>query len=239
MKEPKSGGKKYSFWFRAYWYFWFQWDMFWAKRFWKKISRDFTKMYWYLSGRTYKQTYWFGVRALKNPMDMWVYQEILYETQPDILVETGTAEGGSALFFAHIFDLIGHGKVLTVDIEKQHNLNHPRIQFFHGSSTDPAIFQKIERLCRNKKVMVVLDSDHSKEHVAEELQLYAPLVSKGCYLVMEDTLLGQNFVITGGHKSVIHALREWLPQHPNFVRDKNREKFMSTFYPDGWLLRKE
>jgi cephalosporin hydroxylase len=96
-----------------------------------------------------QNTHWLGTRIQKLPMDLEVYQELLWETKPDVLLEMGTLNGGSALYFASIFDLMGHGRVITVDIERQPNLpKHARIAYLLGSSTSPEIVRQIEALVK-------------------------------------------------------------------------------------------
>src|ERR1035437_1517093 len=122
----------------------------------------FHRIYHDKSETTWDQnTRWLGTRIQKLPMDLHVYQELLWEAKPDVLLEMGTLNGGSALYFASIFDLMGHGRVITVDIERQPNLPaHPRIAYLLGSSTAPEIVRRIEALIKpGETVMAVLDSD--------------------------------------------------------------------------------
>ncbi len=193
-------------------------------------------------------THWLGVQAMKCPLDMWVYQEIIYETRPDILIETGTCQGGSALFYAGLFDQLQHGKVFTVEIQdfRDKQPKHPRINYLMGSSSDEAIVRQIrQQIAAGDRVMVTLDSLHTKQHVSDELRLYAPLVSVGSYLVVEDTHLGGhplNSVVEGsgfpaGDPGPWGAVEQFLAAHPEFTADRSREKFGLTFNPRGWLKR--
>ncbi len=188
----------------------------------------------------WKKTRWLGVETQKNPLDLWVYQEILHEVRPDVLIETGTYKGGSALFFASMFDLIGNGRVITIDIQDFRPPAHPRITYLTGSSTDPDTVGRVRSFSRpGETVMVALDSAHEKDHVLRELELYAPLVTAGSYLVVEDTALGTIvWRHVWGNNGPTDALREFLPGHPEFQADRSREKFGFTFNPGGWL-RKE
>lgn len=188
-------------------------------------------------------TRWLGTSAMKTPLDLWIYQEIVYETQPDVLIETGTNRGGSAYFYASLFDLLGRGRIYTMDVEDMPKPSHPRLNFRLGSSTSADIVRWIrESIAPGEKVMVTLDSLHDKEHVLRELDLYSPLVTVGNYLVVEDTHLNGHpvrvdFSPTPGHAGPWEAVREWLPKHPEFVADRSREKFGMTFNPGGWLKR--
>ena len=132
---------------------------------------------------------WFGVPFIKFPHDLIFYQKIIFETKPDLIIETGTKHGGTTLFLAHILDLIGNGRIITIELNSWRKLkfSHPRITQLIGSSTDPEIINKI---IPKGRVMVILDSDHSKQHVIRELELYSSLVTTGCYLIIEDTNIG-------------------------------------------------
>ena len=182
---------------------------------------------------------WLGVPVWKTPLDMWVYQEIIYRTRPDVLVESGTYKGGSALFFATIFQMIGNGQVITIDIVPY--LGRPengRITYLLGSSTSNAVIEKVKSLVRQgDRVMVVLDSDHHKEHVLNELRLYSPLVTVGCYLVVEDTSWrvwpppGQTY------PNPMDAVEEFLKTNHEFTQDRDCEKFGVTTFRGGCLER--
>jgi cephalosporin hydroxylase len=141
-----------------------------------------------------------GVPIIQLPADIVTTQEVIWETKPDIIIETGVARGGSVLFMASILELIGKGKVIGVDIDiRAHNRRaieaHPmsrRVALVEGSSTSRDVLSRVrDEIPKAASVMVVLDSDHSRDHVLAELRSYAPLVTPGCYLVVADTLLGQ------------------------------------------------
>src|SRR6266511_5883150 len=145
-----------------------------------QVTEAFFRLY--AESQVWRDTIWLGKRALKCPLDLWVYQEILFRTRPDLIIETGTSAGGGALFLASMCDLINHGRVVTIDIKRQRRPKHERITYLNGSSLEVDV-----RVADGERVMVVLDSDHSKEHVLAELRKYGPLVSEGCYLIVEDT----------------------------------------------------
>ena len=156
------------------------------------IVNEFYRLYHDLD-RTVYNTRWKGVPLLKCPLDLWIYQEIIQETKPDVLIETGTWRGGSAYYFASIFDLFGKGRVLTVDIEEFPVPEHDRITYLIGSSTAPEIVEQFKNsIQEGETVMVTLDSNHEKEHVLDELRIYSEPVSIGTYLVVEDTHLNGN-----------------------------------------------
>lgn len=142
---------------------------------------------------------WMGVPIIQLPADIMATQEVIWTTKPDVIIETGVARGGSVLFMASLLELIGKGTVIGVDIDiRPHNRDsierHPmarRVVLIEGPSTDPATLAKVKAaIPAGAAVMVVLDSDHGRDHVLAELRTYGPLVTKGCYLVVADTILG-------------------------------------------------
>jgi cephalosporin hydroxylase len=181
---------------------------------------------------------WLGAQALKNPLDLWVYQEIVFETRPEVIVETGTYRGGSALFLASICDRVGAGEVVSIDIEPEREdyPRHPRITYLAGrSSTDPDVVAEVSERAAGKPLLVVLDSDHSRAHVAAELDVYAPLVPFGCYLIVEDSNIGliRKDLVPGP----LEAVEDFLAGTDEFEIDREREKFLITFNPSGYLRR--
>jgi cephalosporin hydroxylase len=171
-------------------------------------------------------------------MDLMTYQEILYDTRPDVLVEAGTFKGGSALFFASMMDLLDHGRVITIDIKDYGRPSHPRITYLQGFSTAPEILTTVKNaISPGDRVMVVLDSDHSAENVRKELRAYGPLVTVGAYLVVEDTNINGHPVLPGHGPGPTEALDEFLKTDTGFVRDPSREKFLLSFNPGGFLKK--
>jgi cephalosporin hydroxylase len=173
-----------------------------------------------------------------------MYHEVVWETLPDLIVETGTDRGGSALFFANLFDLMDTGgRVITVDIRRcpEGYPEHRRIQFITQSSTAPETVAMIRSQIRpTDRVMVILDSDHSESHVRKELDLYSPLVTPGCYLVVEDTNVNGHPVYRTHGPGPMEALVDFLASScgREFEVDRARdEKYGFTFYPHGWLRR--
>jgi cephalosporin hydroxylase len=199
----------------------------------------FHRLYYGHSGRTWRNTRWLDVPLQKCPLDLWVYQELLTEVRPELLIETGTFAGGSALYLASCMDMLGRGRVLTIDIvEREGRPSNERISYVTGSSTDPKIVEAVRREANGASpVMVVLDSDHSRDHVLAELQAYAPLVTEGSYLVVEDTNIHGRPVERALGPGPHEALEEFLHDNPGFERDASREKFFLTFNPGGFLRR--
>jgi cephalosporin hydroxylase len=186
----------------------------------------------------FSSTTWMGVPIWQNVLDLWTIQETIAEIKPALLIETGTNRGGSALFYAHLMDLMGTGRVLTIDIERLHELDHPRIEFLHGSSTDPSIVEQVRAAAEQADgpVMVILDGDHSRDHVAEELEIYAPLVTPGSVLLSQDGVIDQLTIFSDSRPGPLPANREFLARHREFEHDRERnERFLVTHHPLGWL----
>jgi cephalosporin hydroxylase len=183
---------------------------------------------------------WLGAQALKNPLDLWVYQEIMVELRPDLVVETGTYRGGSAFFLASICDLLGAGEIVSIDIEQVRDdyPSHPRISYLGGrSSTDPDVVREVRGRAEGKRVLVILDSDHSQAHVEAELAEYAGLVPVGGYLIVEDSNIGRirKDLLPGPLEAIGTFLGS--PAGSGFEIDHAREKFLITFNPSGYLRR--
>jgi cephalosporin hydroxylase len=190
-----------------------------------------------------------NVRLIKNPLDLWMLQQIAFEVRPDFVIETGTWYGGSALYWAHTLNGMGleNARVFTVDLQDLTNegaSSHPLwkkyVEFFKGSSTDPRIVSKFAQRVRNRRVIVNLDSDHSMLHVLEELRMYAPLVSAGSYIAVEDTHLDGIPTHPEQGPGPMAAVRRFLAEggSKDFEQDFTREAMVMTSYPGGWLRRK-
>jgi cephalosporin hydroxylase len=206
----------------------------------KEIARLFHEL------DVWRNMWYLGIPIQKNPCDLWMMQQIIYETKPEVIVETGTFRGGSALYFANALEATGlaNSKVITVDVEDGCReaatlpLWQKHVEFILGSSTDPKVVEQIRRACRGKRVLVVLDSVHEKDHVLKELQLYAPLVSPDNYLVVEDSN-SDGVPIFPGSVGPTAAIMAFLPtaEGRNFKQDVSREAMVLTFNPGGWLKR--
>lgn len=143
---------------------------------------------------------WMGIPIIQLPADIMATQEVIWATKPDVIIETGVARGGSMVFMASLLELLGNGKVIGVDIDiRAHNRDSiernplaKRISLIEGPSTSSSVVDKVRsKIPPGASVMVILDSDHSRDHVLAELRAYASLVTPGCYLVVADTLLGE------------------------------------------------
>lgn len=201
---------------------------------------QFHTLYYSRRDQTWGETYWLGHHVLKCPLDLWIYQELLYEARPELIIETGTYLGGSALFLASMCDLLGSGEVVTIDSARQPDRpRHRRITYLTGSSTSKKILRQVRRRAKGKSgVLIILDSGHGKDHVLSELHAYAPLVTPGSYLVIEDTNLNGRPVEGDHGPGPAEAVEAFLTSHDEFVRDESREKFLLTFNPGGYLKKR-
>ena len=195
---------------------------------------------WRLGGADTINLSWFGYETRKCPLDLWVYQELLVRTRPDIVVETGTWCGGSALYIATVLDQIGHGRVITVDIQAKPNRpEHPRITYVLGSSTDPAIIADVQRSVGGDRAMVILDSAHDAPFVYDEMVAYSPLVQAGDYLVVEDTNVNGHPTWPEFGPGPMEAAGRFLSENDEFEIDERCERFLLTMNPKGYLRRRE
>lgn len=186
---------------------------------------------YYYKSAVWNRTTWLGVKCLKYPTDLWIYQELIFEIKPDVIIETGTFKGGTSLFLANICDLIGKGKVISVDVEKHDVPSHPRITYFIGDSTSKKIETQIKSLIKaDDVVMAILDSGHIREHVLEEMSIYGRLVTKGSYLIVEDTN-------EQGGSQALQAVNQFQDENDTFTIDSSREKFLLSANPKGWLRK--
>jgi cephalosporin hydroxylase len=196
---------------------------------------------------------WMGRPIIQYPQDMIAMQEIIWDIRPDLIIETGIAHGGSLIYYASLLELIGKGKVLGIDIDiREHNRQeiekHPmfkRIEMIQGSSVAAETVEKVKAFARNyATIMVVLDSNHTHDHVLQELQAYASLVSVGSYLVVFDTIVEfmPNGYLPGRPwgkgDNPWSAAQTFLKEHPEFEIDKAiSNKLLISVAPDGYLKR--
>jgi cephalosporin hydroxylase len=207
------------------------------------VVNDFHTLYYDSSPQTWEATYWLGVQVLKCPLDLWIYQELLHRLRPDLVIESGTAFGGSAYFLASMLDLLDHGRIMTIDVCGTAFFpgrpQHSRIEYVEGDSCSPAVLTKVLRATLGlERVLVILDSDHRQAHVAGELEVFAPLVTPGSYLVVEDTNINSHPVAAWHGPGPMEAVEAFLPHHPEYEVDTDCEKFLLTFNPRGFLRRR-
>tara|TARA_B110000881_G_C18582359_1_gene522565 strand:+ start:873 stop:1556 length:684 start_codon:yes stop_codon:yes gene_type:complete len=216
----------------------------------KKNSKE-----WFDSVFNYEYSYhfsWLGRPIIQFPQDMVAIQELIWKIKPDLIIETGIAHGGSLIFSASILEMIGKGEVIGIDIDiRKHNKKliekHPmfkRIKMIEGSSVDKSIINKIHKLAKNKKkILVLLDSKHTEKHVLKELKAYSKVVTKGSYIVVFDTIIedtdskkaseNRPWGIGNNPKT---AVWKFLEKNKRFKIDKFIErKLLITSCPDGYL----
>jgi len=221
------------------------------------LSDEWVRVGW---DQKYPYTFaWFGRPVIQLPEDMIRVQEVIWRTQPDVVVETGVAHGGSLVFYATLLKAMGKGRVVGVDIEiRAHNRKaieahplFPLITLIEGSSVDPAIVAKVRSLVRpGEKVLVLLDSNHTKAHVAAELDAYAGLVTPGSYIVATDGVMRDVHDVPRGkaewatdHPAA--AAEEFAARHTEFVLEQPPWPFNEselsrnvTHWPAAWLRRR-
>ncbi|MBI9113156.1 cephalosporin hydroxylase family protein [Maridesulfovibrio ferrireducens] len=212
-------------------------------------------MQWHLANAPYKYTYhfrWMGLPIIQYPQDIVAMQELIWDIKPDLIIETGIARGGSLIFYASLMKMMDiDGEVLGIDIDiREHNRKaiefHPMAKYItmiQGSSITDEVMHQVHTLAKGKKsVMVVLDSNHTHEHVLSELRAYAPLVTIGSYLVVFDTVvedlpdeLWDNRPWGKGNNPKT-AVWEFLKETDRFEIDTSiHNKLQITVAPDGYL----
>lgn len=194
-------------------------------------------------GRTnnYATVRWLGRPMWQNVTDAFLLQETIVDVDVDLVVECGTHQGGSAFYMATIFDLLGRGEVITIDVDDLVDFDQDRVTFLRGSSTDPAIVDDVHRrvsASASKRVMVVLDSDHRAPHVLAEMHAYADLVTIGSYLYVQDGNIDEFRILRGGRPGPLRAIEQFLAEDDRFEVDAERcERYLIGHSPSGWLRR--
>jgi cephalosporin hydroxylase len=205
-----------------------------------------------LTGAFYRLPVWQrlsyqGIPSTKNPFDLFMIQQIIFETRPELIVETETGTGASALYYAAVSQGVEFPtKILTVDSSDRHGAAQANplwgayVEFFQGSATDPEIVKKISERVKNRRVLVTLGSGASTAQVLAALRSYAPLVSKGSYVVVEGAPLDGVHTPTSQQNGATAAVEQFLAAggSQEFERDISREMFFWTSSPGGWLKRK-
>ncbi|MEP7288555.1 MAG: CmcI family methyltransferase [Chloroflexota bacterium] len=221
------------------------------------IAAQWLKVGW---NQKYSYTFtWMGRPVIQLPEDMLRIQEVLYRVQPDVIIETGIAHGGSLIYYASLCKAFGKGHVIGIDIEirrpnrtalESHELAS-YITLIEGSSTDSAIVEQVKALIKpDESVLVLLDSSHLKQHVLNELNAYCDLVTPGSYLVATDGIMKDLYDVPHGDPSwtwdnPVAAVEAFLPNHPEFVLEPPVPPFNEstlhdplTYWPSAWLRRK-
>jgi cephalosporin hydroxylase len=200
---------------------------------------------------------WMGVPIIQMPADVLATQEVIWNTKPDIIIETGVARGGSVLFMASLLEMMGKGQVICVDIDiRAHNRDaietHPmskRVTLIEGGSVDDDTLARARaEIPQGARVMVILDSDHSRDHVLAECRAYGDLVTPGCYMVVADTMIGhvpqenapqnRSKIWFEGNEP-LSALRDYMAENGGFEVDEVLNgKLVLSSSPGGYIRRK-
>lgn len=181
-----------------------------------------------------------GIPAMKNPMDAWIYQEILHAVRPDVVIEIGSAAGGSTLYLAHLLQQLGDGIVVSVDRDRStYRAEAVNIIDITGDSSSGEVVAAVSERCHGKTGLVIHDGDHTYQAVRKEMDLYAPLVTPGSYFIVEDgivDLFPQGEMFFSG-RGPLHAIVDFLADNPDFRVDSGRERYQLTYNPHGFLRR--
>jgi cephalosporin hydroxylase len=183
---------------------------------------------------------WLGEPIWQNVLDLWTMQEVIAKVKPDLLIECGTYKGGSSRFVGDLFELMGHGECITVDIEPREFRRHPRVTYLIGSTLDDAILRPIsERVsATDGPVMVILDDDHSGAHVERELDVYSRFVTLNSYVLVQDGIIDTLKWLAPSRPGPLMAIESFLKRTDQFVVDEDLcGRFLITHHPKGWLRR--
>lgn len=192
-----------------------------------------------MQDRIMNQSSYFGVQTLKSPIDFWIYQEIIFETRPDFIIEIGNFCGGSTLALAHICDCLGGGRIIGLDLS--HNdvpevvSRHPRITLIDGDACES--FGSVKALIGDtESVMVIEDSSHTFENTLNVLETYSQLVKPGGYFIVEDGICHHGLE-SGPNPGPYEAIDTFVEMNKDFEIDRGRESFLITWNPKGYLKR--
>lgn len=189
--------------------------------------------------RIMNNTQYFGVKTLKNPLDFWVYQEIIYEQKPDVIIEIGNKWGGSSLALAHFLDSIGSGRIIGIDIDHSILNNkakkHPRTTFIEGDAI--SAFKSVKKLIKDhEKVLIIEDSSHTYENTLDVLKLYSYFIQSNGYIIIEDSICHHGLDI-GPSPGPFEAIEDFIKENDEFSIDRDKESFFITWNPKGFLCK--
>lgn len=198
--------------------------------------RDLLKL---MQERITTDTTYFGVKAMKCPEDAWVYQEIMCERRPDVVIEIGVNHGGGALRLAHTCDLLDHGRVIAIDISldlvHEKVRRHPRITLIEQDA-QAALAQVSALVAPGERVLVIEDSAHTYANTLGVLRAYSDLLQVGDYFIVEDSICWHGLEL-GPRPGPFEAIEQFVSENRDFAIDRSREKFLITWNPKGYLLK--
>lgn len=200
---------------------------------------------WYNNKQSWRKNTYLGHGVRQWPLDMWLYQEIIFRTKPDFIIQTGIANGGGLLYFANLLDAMDAAPdvyVVGVDIKASRMTikepYHPRIRVVIGSSVEQETIDRIKALLPEGKLgMVSLDSDHRRDHVLREMEMYSPFVAQGAYMVVEDTNINGHPVKPQYGPGPAEAVELFMQKNNSFVNDDLWKRNLISFHHGGWLRR--
>lgn len=192
-----------------------------------------------IQARVLKESTYFGIPCQRNPMDFWIYQEIICALKPDVIIEIGNLRGGSTLSLAHLCDHLGQGRVLAVDVNHalvyQEARNHPRITWVTGDAC--GVFDEIAAMCGGAAtVLVIEDSSHEYRNTLNILEKYSRLVTVGSYLIVEDSICHHG-LDEGPDPGPYEAITAFMEHNPRFSIERDKESLLITWNPKGYLKR--
>ena len=203
------------------------------------LSKPLREVLEIIQTRILTDSTYFGIPCQRSPLDFWIYQEIIFASKPDVIVEIGSYCGGSALSLAHLCDHLNKGRIIAVDIDhsrlNQTVKNHPRISLVTGDACE--VFDEVAAMCRDcASVMVIEDSSHEYQNTLNVLKKYSQLVTIGNYLIVEDGICHHGLNI-GPSPGPYEAISDFIKTNGNFIIDRRKEAFFITWNPQGYLKR--
>ena len=207
----------------------------------ENLDKPLSQVLLVIQDRIMTKTTYFGVKTLKSPADFWVYQEIIFEMKPDVIIEIGNNWGGSTLALAHLCDLLDNGRVIGLDISHQkvpeHVKEHQRITFIEGDACQS--FEAVKKLIsEEERVLVIEDSAHTYDNTLKVLMTYSPLIKPGDYFIVEDSICHHGLSV-GPNPGPYEAIETFIDTNSDFEIDRSRESFLITWNPKGYLKRKK
>jgi cephalosporin hydroxylase len=202
----------------------------------QELERSFTEAVW--KSRPWTATSWLGRRITTAPTDLVAYQELIAGTRPDVVIETGTGDGGRSLFLASVCELVGSGTVISVGEATGDDLpHHERLRYATGAPLDPATIESVRDLVGASSALVVLGSCTDRSATMKEFDAYSPFVPVGSYVVVTDTIVNGHPVWPAFGPGPAEGVKQILLRHGEFVADAQMEKYSLTFNPGGFLRR--
>lgn len=215
----------------------------------KQLGKEWTKLAW--ENKLSYEVNWLGMPIIQTPEDIVVFQEMIYELRPDYIIESGIAHGGSLVFYSSIMEMLDHGEVIGVDIKifphnRQRIEQHPmfkRITLIEGDAIAQSTIDQVKKHIKpDSNVLVILDSNHTTEHVYHELKHYSNFVKPGGYIVACDTIMpdleGLRYAADDVKtNNALEGVKKFLKENPNFEIDRSWEKYYVTHQPQGFLKR--